>query len=208
MKKLNWYAIGVVVFIPLLIMIINFLFFRGNNVTLELVDKYIAESETISLTVPPWQSNMPPSEQGYERTSKVYYPKLKRIGDGTRVIKKFIFFDDQYQKYFAIISIEFTRHYSGSNSARFSLLDRNATFSALVHPLLLNNTDYGSRENPIPVFSKELLAQEGRYQIGDEMQRLFYVKENERRAYIEEYLKYFTDKKEFNEMFEENTLNR
>ena len=200
MKALNWgYAIGITVFIPLLIVIINFLFFRGNNVTLELVDKYIAESETISLTVPP--------DQDIEKERKVYYPKLQRIGDGTRVIRKFIFFDDQYQKHFAIINIEFNKHSHGS-SVRFSILAKNATFSALVHPLLLNDTNYGSRERPIPVFSKELLAREGRYSIGDEMKRLFYVNEKERRAYIEEYLKHFTDKKEFNEMFEENTLNR
>ena len=193
MKALNWgYAIGITVFIPLLIVIINFLFFRGNNVTLELVDKYIAESETISLTVPP--------DQDIEKERKVYYPKLQRIGDGTRVIRKFIFFDDQYQKHFAIINIEFNKH-SRVSSVRFSILSENATFSALVHPLLLNNTNYGSRENPIPVFSKELLAMN--WHLSDEMQMHFYVKENERRAYIEEYLKHFTDKKEFNEIFKD-----
>ena len=193
MKALNWgYAIGITVFIPLLIVIINFLFFRGNNVTLELVDKYIAESETISLTVPP--------DQDIEKERKVYYPKLQRIGDGTRVIRKFIFFDDQYQKHFAIINIEFNKH-SRASSVRFTILDENATFSALVHPLLLNDANYGSREKPIPVFSKELLAMN--WHLSDEMQMHFYVKENERRAYIEEYLKHFTDKKEFNEIFKD-----
>jgi len=78
MKALNWgYIIGVVVVIPLLIPLVNFLFFRGNNITPELLNNYISQCQTVSLTVAPMKK--------LDLKSKVYFPRLKRIATNIQV---------------------------------------------------------------------------------------------------------------------------
>jgi|GEM_PF-1094859 len=196
MKALNWgYIIGVVVVIPLLIPLVNFLFFRGNNITPELLNNYISQCQTVSFTVPPLKK--------LDLKSKVYYPRLKRRGDGTRVFTKFIFFSSRYQKYFAVIDIEFSRHDAGSISVRRKILASGATFAALVHPWFINNPAYGTHDNPVPVFTKELLARKGRSDWSDfhQWQKLFLVSEEDTRAYISEYLEHFVKKEEFKSIF-------
>ncbi len=196
MKALNWgYIIGVVVVIPLLIPLVNFLFFRGNNITPELLNNYISQCQTVSLTVAPMKK--------LDLKSKVYFPRLKRMGDGTRVFKKFIFFSSLYQKYFAVIDIEFSTHAGGPIFVRTKILAGEATFAALVHPWFINNPSYGTHDNPVPVFTKELLAQQGRSDWSgfDEVQKLFLVSEEKTRAYISEYLEHFVKKEEFKSIF-------
>ena len=71
MKALTKYKIAAAGLILLLIMLIIF-FFSRNNIVSELVDKYITESDTISLTVPFKQSNF------YENEKRAEYLKASQ----------------------------------------------------------------------------------------------------------------------------------
>ena len=194
MKAANWgYIVGVTVGVPLLVIIVNFLFFRGNSEAPRYTDIYISNSDIITLTVPP-----PPD---FESDYKVYYPKLQRHGNGTKVFRQIVFYSSEYRKYFSIISFELGTNTTSSHVLRRKITGYNITFRARVYPLQLNGENYGSRKKPIPVFPINLIAINGWIGGIEHAEKDFNVNNAENRAYVEQYLTYFVDKKEFKRLF-------
>lgn len=101
------YSFGAVVAFPLIMIVVNYLFFRGNQVTPEQVTKYISDSVIVELYLP---------EVGVEDNCtkyihRIYYPELplsrgRGNSNHTKTINQFVFFSKEYQRYFMLINFD------------------------------------------------------------------------------------------------------
>lgn len=192
------FILGLTVGIPLLIIIINFLFFRGNHVTPEQIKKYINDSSIIEVFIP----------RGIKRNYKVYYPKLSR-GNNSKVIYRHTFYAEQYQKYLMLVSFagfDYSDVFNGDKSySRCRVIGRGGYFLVRANQAQWNDPAYGTAKNPMPIFGVEIIGREEgkpkdirsirqtkeQFDVSDEINVLF----------VEQYLDHFITKAEFNKLF-------
>lgn len=86
------YVIGLVIGIPLFIIVVNFLFFRGNNVSEEIV-KYYIQSTNKEIIILPKNVNME-----YEQ----YFVRLSRRGRPSAFLNFYSFYNSKFKKLICI----------------------------------------------------------------------------------------------------------
>lgn len=181
------YAIGLIIGIPLFILIINFLFLRGNNPSETQVEYYINNSVIDTIVLP----------ETPKYNKEQYTSKLRRRGGSSVFIYRYPFYSSKYKKHFVLmLFIGFDRN----GRERWSLLyDKENEIKIRINKEQLNKPEYGTEENPIPVFPMDLLNFDWErkgypddwFHISDELNAIF----------VEEYLKFFMPKEDFKEMF-------
>lgn len=106
------YVFGAFVIMPIIIIIINMFFFKGNNVTQEQITNYINDSKMIEVYIPEAEYDDAVDEDAFHRgdeTKKNY--ESYRIGvskkhSAYKTIHRFIFFSKKYNKYLALLTFD------------------------------------------------------------------------------------------------------
>lgn len=192
------YLLGVVFGIPLVIVIVNFLFLRGNSVTASQVESYIKNSNIIEVFIP----------DEVDENSKIYYPKLTR-GNNTKIIYRPVFYSEAHQKYLMLVSFSgfdfsgaFNRDKSGTRNTE---VYNGGYFLVRANQQQWHDASFGTKEKPMPIFGIEKIGRlsgkprdindiwqdKKRYDISDEINYLF----------VEQYLDHFLAKEDFKKLF-------
>jgi hypothetical protein len=183
------YTFGMFIGIPVLLIIVNFLFFRGNQVMQKEVDNYIANSKIIEIFIP----------TETEQDSEGYYPKLTQ-GDNVKRIIRVCFYSTAHRKYLELIT------FNGYDSRGENNYDNNTTRSAVIYSggvflvrankAQWSDPAYGTEANPVPVFGMKVIKSgTGDSQVG------FDVPDDLNRIFVEQYLDHFLSKKDFKKLF-------
>ncbi|EBS7635454.1 hypothetical protein CDR68_17105 [Salmonella enterica] len=209
------YVFGAFVIMPIIIIIINVFFFRGNKVTQEQITQYVNDSKVIEVYIP--KTNYDEidedafhrgneTKQNYER----YRTGLSRKGSHTGRINRFIFFSKKYNKYLVLLTFN-GFDYSGDfntdkNDLRDGVVWDGHYFMVRVNNKQWNHINYGTEVNPVPVFCVTLSGR-GFEDKGPgvlEEQRSFSdVSDDLNRVFVGQYLNYFLPEEEFEKFFAE-----
>lgn len=137
-------AAGMIVGLPLYLFVANNLFYRGNDAE-KVIPLYMNNIKEIKVTVPERKIHDPSSLLTYKDTS--YVSTLKKNGNGD--LFKICFYAVNYKKYFMIKLFD----YAGYNKTYFlpQVLE-NKDLLITVNKEDFNNAQYGSKNNPVPVF--------------------------------------------------------
>ena len=173
------YAIGMLIVVPLLIWGANYFFYSGNRASKEQVQEYINNSfiEKFFIKKEDWLDN------GYIS----YTPKLSRRGGDATYIW-YLFYDENYKKFFWLSTFNYV-HPSDKEIGFIIGRTESAEYKVYINKDQLNNPDYGTKDNPIPIWPVELTDKE--ISFNSEATHL----------YIGQYLSHFMPKEEYKEMF-------
>ena len=180
------YVIGLVIGIPLFIVVINFFFFRGNAPNETEIVKYIQNSKIDTIILP----------HRTEITSKQYIKGLSRRGRPSGFLWSYIYFDTKYKKYLSLQTFLWLDENSKMRTTTLGSNQNGDKISVRINNKQLNDTNYGTKENPVPVFPIDLLNAKW-----DSQLIYFHISEDLNKIFVEQYLKHFMPKEEFEEMF-------
>ncbi|WP_284464776.1 hypothetical protein [Chryseobacterium sp.] len=191
------YILGLIVGIPLFAFSVNYFFFKGNNASDIEVNAYLQNSKIETFTVNKWIA------EGYEQ----YIVGLQR-GNNSAFLEWFTFYDSRYKKYFNLYMFSYLED-NQQGSQRVSDLgdiQNNTTFTASVNEAQLKNVTYGTKDNPVPIWGKDLLQYNGRDQKDDMRNierevKIFHVSPETNAIFIQQYLSRFMPKDEYKAMF-------
>lgn len=205
------YVLGVFIVIPVTIAIVNFLFFRGNQVTQKQVSEYINDSRIVEIFIPRvgLERNMGKDIEK-DRTkleSESYHPKLTR-GNNTKSIYRFIFYSEKYNKYMMLINFDGFDYGDpfnhDRNDERNKIVLSGNYFLVRANNKQWNDVNYGSEANPVPVFGITLSGR-GYEKFSTKMLErdkiLFDVSEQINRIFVEQYLDHFLPHDAYKKLF-------
>ena len=184
MKRMG-YVIGLLIGIPLFIILVNFLFFLGNNPEEEEINTYIQNSIIDTIEI---KATFPKGEQ--------YIVGVNRRGRPSAFLFKYPFYLKKYKKNFVILMFE---GFDDNRQYRQSLLGRGAftngsnNLTVYINKKQLQDSKYGTKENPVPVFAIEFLSQNN--------SDTFHVSNKLNEVFVGQYLKFFMAEEEFKETF-------
>lgn len=180
------YAIRLIFAIPLFILVVNFIFFRGNAPSSQEISTYIKNSKHDTIILP----------QNAIVTSQEYSREWSRGGQPLGFLKSYRYFDKKYNKYF---SLTFFLRFDKNTTVRGFILGRNEDgdkISVRINRDQLHNPEYGTANNPVPVFPRDILNLRGGF-----TEDPFHVSDELNQIFVEQYLKYIMPKAEYKEMF-------
>ena len=186
MKKMG-YVIGLVIGIPIFIVVVNFFFFRGNDPDLKEISQYIQNSKKDTIILP--QNSTVKSEQ--------FIKGLSRSGRPSGFLRGYKFLDAKYKKYFSLMTFVWFDKNAEMRTAVLRQNEDGDKISVRINKDQLKNPQYGTKENPIPVFPIDILNLKGGYP-----EDPFHVSDELNKIFVEQYLKHFMPEEEFKEMFE------
>lgn len=191
------YMVGLVVGVPLFAFGANYLFFSGNRASDIETQEYIKNSKIETFAVNKW----------LKEDHKQYIAGLQR-GANSAVLYWYTFYDNQYKKYFNLYMFDYLeKDYQGRNRINFIYsVDKETKFTAYVNQEQLKNVTYGTKDNPVPIWGKDLLQYNGRDQKDDmndiELEvKTFHVNPETNALFIQQYLSHFMPKDEYKAMF-------
>ncbi len=188
------YILGLIIGIPLFAWGVNHFFFKGNNAEETEVNQYLQHSKIETFTVNKWTAD------GYEQ----YVVGLQR-GANSAALHWFTFYDENTKKYFNLYMFSYLED-NQQGSQRVSDLMHvkdNTIFTAYVNQVQLKDPKYGSKENPVPAWAKDLLQYNGK-KLDDDIDRevkIFHVNFETNSIFIQQYLSRFMPKEEYRVMF-------
>ena len=179
------YVIGSTVLFGLFLLGLNYFQYSGNRASEEEVKTYIENSKLETFTV--YEKLL---RYDYE-TYTVYASRRGGLADA----KTFLFYDENYQKFFQFFGFaDLLTGLSAFERIPFRKVETKTTFSGFINKAQLNNPEYGTKDNPIPVWIKEMTLfnnEEIHSKESDQVLQIF----------IKEYLSRFIPKEEYKEMF-------
>jgi hypothetical protein len=110
------YIFGITIAVPLVIFIVNFFFFKGNNLSEEQINDYIQNSEVITIDIPKDAINK--DEQ--------FTPRLRR-GSSSAFLCTFTFYSEAHRKYFALICFTYFEKNDDVRLSTFRFKDAKIT---------------------------------------------------------------------------------
>ncbi|OCA70273.1 hypothetical protein [Chryseobacterium arthrosphaerae] len=187
MKKMG-FVIGLLIGIPLFIILINFLFFRGNDPSENEINSYISHSKKEMIILP----------QNAKTENKQYIAGLSRRGRPSAFLKKYYFYDSRHKKFFALLIFD---GFDKKSNDRWWVLGDNEEgdkISVQINQDQLNDPKYGTENNPVPVFPRDIHNLKGGFTSDP-----FHVSDPLNFIFVEQYLKFFMPKDEFAKMFKQ-----
>ena len=206
------YLIGSFLIAPIIIVVTAFLFQRGNTSAKKYVDGYIRNSDIIEVTIPSFTD-----EDFFEK--RIAY-KVEIYEDEYQKKKMYMgetAYCEQYQKYVSIIMFGGYDYYDKENRRGDLALERNKTyfhegnvFLVRANRRQLNDSRYGTKENPVPVFWYKFVSGKREDTVGHKHNpnNPFHVAQDSvtddiNRVFVEQYLTRFLPKKELKRLFED-----
>ena len=191
------YAIGIIVVVPLLAWVVNFIFYSGNRASDEQVQQYIENSITEIFI----ENKKDRLDKGYI----IYTRKLQRRRGGIITFRWSLFYDENYKKFYSLITFDDLHK---SDDKRNFVMERSdsATYRILINKDQLNNPNYGTKDNPIPIWPIELLKYDKTDLSDDslrteELTEMIGLSSEVTQLHIQQYLTHFMPKEEYKEMF-------
>lgn len=215
------YVFGAFVIMPIIIIIINMFFFKGNNVTQEQITNYINDSKMIEVYIPEAEYDDAVDEDAFHRgdeTKKNY--ESYRIGvskkhSAYKTIHRFIFFSKKYNKYLALLTFD-GFDYSDAfntekvktekNGQRGDVASAGHYFIVRINNRQWNDKDYGTEINPVPIFGVTVSGRgydELQQEYLEDARVYFYVSDELNRVFVGQYLNYFLAEEDFKKWFTE-----
>ena len=191
------YIIGLVIGVPLFAFTINQIFFKGNNASDIEVKQYLANSKIETFEVKKW------IDEGKEQ----YTVAWQRGSNNSAFIKWFAFYDYNSKKHINLTVFDYLEKNQQGRQRVGDLGFYPLSFTAYVNQEQFKNPKYGTKENPLPVWPKDLIAYDGKTVEGNEksvvvdIAKTFYVKPETNYIFIQQYLSRFMDKEEYKEIF-------
>lgn len=187
------YIIGLIIGIPLFAFAVNYLFLKGNRASELQVTQYLKNSKIETFTVNNWIG------QGSEQ----YIVALQR-GANSAFIEWFTFYDNNIKKYFNLYTFSYLeKNQQGSQRVSFlGYVEDKTVFTGYVNQNQLRNPKYGTKENPVPIWPKDLLQYNGKINDKIELEaKTFHVNSQTNNMFIQQYLSRFMPKDEYKKMF-------
>lgn len=200
------YGLGIYILIPLAIFFINLIFLSGHSVSDKQVNNYIKNSVHLVLKVP---SIYEEGVYSIDYESESYLRSFS--GAGLNFMRGYTFYNKQYKKFFKIITFDGfpTKKVYGNNGAVIRVIDENEyrdkkingfDLKATVNETQWNNPDYGSKENPYPVFAHDIVLTPSNRNSWAATFEGFKITDSLNFKFVREYLKYFINTKELNSL--------
>ena len=171
----------------------NYFFFSGNRATDQEVAQYLANSKVEFFTVSKWLS------KGEEQ----YTVALHR-GSNSAFLDWLTFYDPRFKKYFNLYMFTYLED-NKQGSMRLGIaeyIEKEIKFKATVNQEQLKNPFYGTKENPVPIWPKDIIEYNGRIRNSDsDYYKRFHLSSEAQQIFIGQYLSRFMPKEEFKEMF-------
>jgi hypothetical protein len=181
------YIVSLLFGIPLFIVLVNFLFFRGNNPSNDDVNKYINQSIIDTILV---KAILPKGEQ--------YITSISRRGQPSAFIYKYPTYSKKFNKHFVVML--FLGFDPNSRNRRMFLgSDEFNTLTIRINQNQLGDARYGTKQNPVPVFVIDMLNLKWKGAGWDTDP--FHVSDRANFIFVEEYLKFFMPESDFEKMF-------
>jgi len=190
MKKMGGaigYILGTVIVVPLGLYLISIIFYSPNKVTDSQINQYIKESKNITTPI------IPPAlvDEKIGLQIKRYRIYLNRNLSGDKTYFTYVFYYEPYKKYFSLLNL-------CENIWALNNIDDGRNLIITVNKQDLNNSIYGTKNNPVPVLMF----------VGQD-KSIRYEQKDFNKAYMNEvyrenvkiYLKYIMPKEEFKERF-------
>ncbi|WET49053.1 hypothetical protein PYS58_21215 [Chryseobacterium indologenes] len=137
------YAIGVLVLVPLAIYLINIFFFKSPVVTNQEINRFMDNSVNTEIVV--WFDRpLTISEKYLGRHSKTVSSFLSRNGSGNYNYTSYTFYSKSHKKYFSLLQL-------AESGYIFRNIKQTDILNVKINKYFLNNEDYGTVENPIPI---------------------------------------------------------
>lgn len=190
------YIFGLLIGVPLFAWGINYLFFKGNRATDVEINHYLQNSKLETFEVNKWV------DEGY----KQYIVALQR-GANSAAIHWFNFYNYKNKKYYSLKTFSYLESNQQGTQRVYDLGLKPIIFIGYVNQNQLKNPKYGTKENPLPVWPKDLIEYDGVRATGKEGDNItqtiktFHVNPETNRLFIGQYLSRFMDKEEYKEMF-------
>lgn len=137
------YAIGVLVLVPLAIYLINIFFFKSPVVTEKEINRFVDNSVNTEIVV--WFDRpLTISEKYLGSHSKTTSAFLSRNGSGNYNYTSYTFYSKSYKRYFSFLQLV-------ESGYIFRNIKQADSLHVKINKYFLNNEDYGTLENPIPI---------------------------------------------------------
>jgi hypothetical protein len=185
--KSKGYIVGLLFGIPLFIVAVNFLFFRGNSPSNNDVNQYISQSIIDTILV---KAIVPEGEQ--------YITSISRRGQPSAFLDKYPAFSKKYNKHFVVMIFDGFDP-NTQNRGYFLCSGDFNTLTIRINQNQLRDARYGTKQNPVPVFAIDMLNLKWKG-AGCEADP-FHVSDRANFIFVEEYLKFFMPEDEFEKMF-------
>ena len=214
------YVFGAFVIMPVIIIIINMFFFKGNNVTQAQITNYINDSKMTEVYIP-ISGYGRVNENAFHRgdETKVNYESyrigLSRKHSAYKTIHRFIFFSKKYNKYLALLTFD-GFDYSDAfntekvktekNGQRGDVASAGHYFIVRINNRQWNDKDYGTEINPVPIFGVTVSGRgydELQQEYLEDARVYFDVSDELNRVFVGQYLNYFLPEKDFKKWFTE-----
>ena len=205
-NNLGW-VLGAFVLGPILLYFFNIFFMGGDKKAAAYADKYILDSDTIEVEIP----HTPYLDEQHES----YTTALSRYGGGGNVRSYYTatFYSKKYKRYLSLVTFSGYNVYyevdlAGEEHAFDAEMTRgclingrsyNMIISAHVNRIQWNDSSYGTKENPMPIFWKRTLSD-----YNSEMEYVATVSDEVNKIFVREYLSRFLPKKEFKRLYEKD----
>ena len=191
------YVIGMLVVVPLLASAVNFIFYSGNRASDKQVQQYI-ENSIIEIFPANKKDRLDDGYISYRR-------KLQRRSGGLATYTWDLYYDENYKKFFSLTTFDYLHKSDEQRNFLMGIAD-HATYKVLINKDQLNNPNYGTKDNPIPIWPIELLKYDKtdlsvESRRGKELKERIDLSAEVTQLHIEQYLTHFMPKEEYKEMF-------
>nr|WP_315393310.1 hypothetical protein [uncultured Prevotella sp.] len=171
--------------------VITYLFFRGNGDAYDYVDKYIADSEIVKITLPRNRRAL------FDSFVTEFSRRAKR-----QSFVQLVFYSKEYKKYVSVYSfagIEMDG-FSDIGDERLTLAFQGGdTYLFYANKQQWNDKHYGTKEMPMPLFYKDSLDPDY-----DDSDKLFgVINPDILRQYVELYLTHILPSDEFDRLYKD-----
>lgn len=173
------FVIDLLIGIPLFIILINFLFFRGNDPSEKEINSYVSHSKKEMITLP----------QNAKTENKQYIAGLSRRGRPSAFLKKYYFYDSRHKKFFALLIFDGFDKKSNDRCWVLGDNEEGDKISVQINQDQLNDPKYGTENNPVPVFPRDIHNLKGGFTSDP-----FHVSDPLNFIFVEQYLKFLCPK--------------
>ena len=193
---------------PLVVNLIAKFTLGGNKDAVPYADTYIKNSDTIVVEPPENYQYIDTYDDVF--TTSGWFMGVAQTR--TAVYKLFSFYSPKYRKYLGVVTFE-----GGYNTVprghgeklwhedlevhRLNFLEEIKSFSAYVNRQQWQDSTYGTKDNPVPIFFKRSLS--GHEKLGG-MDDFITIKPSVNKKFVELYLAHELSSKEFNRLYGED----
>ena len=193
---------------PLLIFIITRFTLGGNKDAIPYADTYIKNSDTIVVKIPKDRHKIKKDDDIF--TTSGWFMGVAQTRSA--IYNMYYFYSPEHKKYLGVVTFKGGYNtvprghgeklwYEDLEDHRLTFLYEIKSFSAYVNRQQWQDSTYGTKDNPVPIFFKRSLS--GHEKLGG-MDDFITIKPSVNKKFVELYLAHELSSKEFNRLYGED----